>query len=552
MKVYAKRHTGFTLTELLVAIGLIVVLMLAVNLIFTKTADTVGSGQALSAGMRDLRSVQSIIKKDLDGAAISDGPFFTIRSSVQVAFANDKDRLTTTGYAATGTIADVVPILTADLGNGAGPQQQAVTSYGIRTFRQDLLGFFSRGRFERQTGNDGTFAASMTSNEAYVWYGHLMLPDNAGVPNYRWPGLWDGTAYWTTATNPNNFYASQWILGRQAMLMMRPDSNYQLLAGVTPQFYICRAWGQLPANNAATISLSPFSVSSGNTTGGGAGYPSNVTPAVQSSRYDLAGVNIATYRQWVNLAITNGMTTWWDDSHFGYRFQGNPFPVRPLTSASAAQTSPMFVPGCSQFVVEFAGDFAIQDPATGYPTAASADGLGELDWIVVGLRGFWNNISQYAVGDVVWDAAIPPTKLYRCILANTNQPVTNATYWTDITSNPVRAIRWYGLPRSVTGSGRVEPFQDVVPVRDVLGVVQPYERLLPTQQNDYGVNTFTAVAPNAGPGNGLAPYEQYICTWGPDLAPTVPKPRMLRILIKPEDPNGKIDLPWQEMIFNLP
>lgn len=539
MKAHVIRHSGFTLTELLVAIGLIVVLMLAVNLIFTKTADTIGSGQALSAGMRDLRSVQTIIKKDLDGAAISDGPFFMIRSSVQATFKNQKDQL-----------ADLDGnVMTVDL-TGAGEVPVTVTDYGTRTFRTDMLGFFSRGLFQRQTGNDGVFAAPMTSNEAYVWYGHLWLPTNNDPTNYNnWfvdltatSPLGTNMTYpgWGTAqNNPNNFYSSQWVLGRQDSLLVKPvfdGTNYVINdANGVAQYYI----GRDPA--ALATALSPLSQSSQATVTGLSGsFAGN--RLIQQSRFDLAGTTIYGYRRILADAISGGLPTWWDDDHFGHRYQANPFPTRPLTSFSAAQTSPMFVPNCSQFVVEFAGDFVTQDPVTGFPTGTSADGLGELDWVVVGLKGFWNGTTQYVPGDLVWDPAVGPT-LYRCILTNTSQQPPNATYWTAATAAtpPVRAIRWYGLPRGVTGSGRVELFQDVVPVRDMLGVQQPFERgALPAQLADYSA------------GVGMPIGSQYICAWGPDLAPTVPKPRMIRILIKPEDPNGKIDLPWQEMIFNLP
>lgn len=545
-----RRHLAFTLTELLVAVSLIVVLMLAVNVIFKSTADTISAGQALSTAMRDMRSVQSIMKKDLDGAAMDDGPFFMIRSSVIAAFKNQKDELS-----------DVdTNKLTAAL-TGGGETDVSTTDYGTRTFRQDILGFFSRGLFQRQTGNNGTFAAPMSSNEAYVWYGHLWLPTNNDPTIYNnWftdlaatypPGSNAAYPGWgTVQNNPNNFYASQWILGREALLLRQPEpsgTDFLILNNGTRQFYVGRA------PSAGITDLAPLSAGSRSTEYGRDGtFAGN--PQVLESRYDLVGKTISGYRSILASAIPNFTpgNFWWDDAHFGYRFQANPFPSRPLTSASAAQTAPIFVPNCSQFIVEYTGDFITQNAQTGQYTAATPDGVA--DWQVAGFVRTWNAADAYAGGDVVCNIAF--NRIYRCKLANTNQAVTDATYWEEVTADPAGALPkvtrkpcWYGLPRDINGDGRIWTYADVVPLRDYASAAQGFERVTPLPQNDYATKPYNvAVSPNGG----LAPGEQYICAWGPDLPAGTARPTMLRILIKPEDPNGKVDVPWQEMIFKLP
>src|SRR5262245_50336939 len=79
----AHKRLAFTLTELLVAISLVVILMLAVNVIFKTTADTVGTGQALSTAQRDQRAIGVVLKQDLSGLAdpAVTAPFLMIRSS---------------------------------------------------------------------------------------------------------------------------------------------------------------------------------------------------------------------------------------------------------------------------------------------------------------------------------------------------------------------------------------------------------------------------------------------------------------------------------------
>lgn len=512
---HSSRNIGFTLTELLVAISLMVILMLAVNSIFKTTADTISAGQALSTGMRDLRSVQSIIKGDLDGAAMADGPFFVIRSSVQATFKNQQDQLADADYLETDPPANrLTQILSADLGRGV--ENLSSAQYGNRTFRTDMLGFFSRGLFQRQTGNNGTFAAPMTSNEAYVWYGHLKLPDNSSPANYRWPGFTDWASYYSAANNPNNFYASQWILGRWSTLLLQPipkDALDPVAAPATDRFiydanlqrqaYFGRAVG------ATSDVLSPLAMNSYSTFNGTL-LTAAIDPQVQEARYDLVGTTIAGYRGLVADHIANvahnTVNPWWD-GHFNFRFQANPFPSRPLTSASAAQSSPIFLPSCSQFVVEYSGDFTTQVAATGAFTNGTPDGM--VDFVVV-------------------NGGTPQER---------------------------RSIRWYGMPRSTTGSPTLSAANgDVAPLRDFAGgTAQPFERVVPTQQADYAQVDFVPYpGPNTTAGtHGLAPYEQYICAWGPDTVLS-PKPTMLRILIKPEDPAGKANIPWQEMVFTLP
>src|SRR5947209_17221594 len=113
------------------------------------------------------------------------------------------------------------------------------------------------------------------------------------------------------------------------------------------------------------------------------------------------------------------------------RYQANPIPQRPpqqppstpqqlaqWASGAAAGQAPIFLRGCSQFIVEYAGDFLSQDPTTGIVTAAQPD--GEIDYILDNVVA--NGTPQF-----------------------------------------VRRVRWYGFPRDVTGDGKVRWQDDVVP-----------------------------------------------------------------------------------------
>ena len=198
-------HRAFTLVELMISIALVVVLILGVNQVFQATSTAVGTGEAINAALRDGRAFQSTFAADFagvlpNGPGSTDGPWIAFSSRAVAAFANVADQ---------AGDRDGNP-LTRDLG-GTGKEGDPtvpgdVTSpatYNNSNHRLDTLGFFSRGNFQRQTGNDGTFVPDMTANEAWVWYGHAQLPTNDATPVYVDPA--SGTA----ATNPNNFFASQ-------------------------------------------------------------------------------------------------------------------------------------------------------------------------------------------------------------------------------------------------------------------------------------------------------------------------------------------------------
>jgi len=42
----------------------------------------------------------------------------------------------------------------------------------------------------------------------------------------------------------------------------------------------------------------------------------------------------------------------------------------------------------------------------------------------------WSNFAYYKVNDVVFDTTSTGQQMFQCILANTNQPTGDATYWT--------------------------------------------------------------------------------------------------------------------------
>jgi hypothetical protein len=190
---------------------------------------------------------------------------------------------------------------------------------------------------------------------------------------------------------------------------------------------------------------------------------------------------------------------------------------RPITSQKLAQTASCFIPHCTQFIVEYAGDYLEQEPTTGNVTNSPLrkDGVvgksdGEIDFIMD-----HSNVDR-------------------------SKP--------DLPNNtePVKRIRWYGMPRGIHNDTFIK-IDDVVPLADVLDAAgmqnsaAPWEKVLPSpslkQIKDYG--RFTA-------SSGLSPQSfKYVCAWRNDSPP------MIRILLKLDDPSGRLqEGQWYEYILS--
>jgi prepilin-type N-terminal cleavage/methylation domain-containing protein len=124
----ARRRPAFTLIELMISIGLIVILMLGINQVFKMSSDAVGAGQTLSAMTRDSRAAATILQDDAR-MWVKDSPIFYIRME------RDPSGL-----------------------------------------RRDYMAFFARGSYHRHTAQGGAFSSPTTSAEAYIWFGHLFAP----------------------------------------------------------------------------------------------------------------------------------------------------------------------------------------------------------------------------------------------------------------------------------------------------------------------------------------------------------------------------------------
>lgn len=477
---------GFTLIELMIAITISLLLMIGVNAVFKTTGQTVGTGQVLSGIARDNRAVLNTLNNDFHAMA-GDGPSLIIHGEQRWAYRDAQD-----------LAADVdKDPKTQDI-NGSGGTEPFLAQclYGTRSHRTDMISFFARDFYTRQTGSGSTFFDPATSYEAWVWYGHASLADNAApsanVPNFLDPGATP------QISNPNNFFATQWVLARMANLL-RAD------AGSVSN-------GYLQANG----TLAPLAKTSPT-------LPSTTPKWVASNgRYDLAQTSIQSFKVALNSAIktntpaninSNGNNQSWSyaygNNSLNFRFGARSWLPKlagiNAASDSAALIAPCLVTGCTQFMVEYAGDFLTQD-AYGTPTSTYSDGAtdGQIDFI--------------------------------------------------IDADGSRRVRWYGMPRDVAGGtyngpdGVINAASDVVPLRDLWKQTSkhktdagaPFERVLPTPLSATPVPDYAKIS-LTGP---------YTCAWGPnDLV----RPKLIRITMFLQDANGRLaDAQKFEYVFSCP
>lgn len=509
---------GFTLIELMVSIALVLILILGINQVFKIASDTVNAGQALSAADRENRGIQGTMYPDMQNMVLTNAPFFIIRSRIQPAFRNAAD-------AQADRDGNPMTIdIDGDNKEGSGPGETiSATTYNSRNHRLDKLHFFANYLYRRQTGSGPQLITDFASNEAYIVYGHLALPANGSlsIEDSHYLPAQDDTA------NTNNRYATQWVLGRNVILLSSSAGGVPSGSSWTGGDYI--------KSDPAT--LSPLAFNSQTTESG--------KIRIQDSRHDVAKTSVAEFRDKVMDPRTWVSGQHWSDTVSGFRFKGYPYPNRPLKSESIARTVPIFIPGCTQFIVEYAGDFLFQGPNGLVEQARSA---------------FSNPPQTDGVVDFIQIGIGPGS---------------------------TRKTRWYGLPRNtddanekvtgravIMGVGRQGVgMNDVVPLRDVMASaripIPPdfFERDMNNRVKNVpnyadvkavgGAPGGRGTFPGAGYESPIAgkPTTEYCAAWSPDqLSPgSLMRPKMLRVTVVVDDPAGRMgEGQTYEYIFKLP
>jgi hypothetical protein len=513
----------------MISIAIALVLIIGVNQVFKIAAQTVGAGQAFSAITRDERVAHFSVYTDVHNITTVNQPALLISSQCQIAFRDQQDFVSEpSGQAKTLTI------------NKVGiPVSQVLL--GARNYRVDTLGFFASGDvYQRQTASAGYFVSPTTATSAYVWYGHLALPNNAQITataaaNTPWygtptgkgdlfdPGQTTGLSGTAGATNDNNLYAAQWILGRVAMLMV-PGAATNPTPPAADTYFIPYT---SPTNPLAYGVLA-----------------NDGTSPIQSSRYDLVAASATAIANTLNTpALRSGMLFRSTGSPTTvFRYEANPFPVKPLNAQNMAGVAPIFLNHCCNVIVEYAGDYLTQQPQY-LPNSTTLNP----QWGQVITSAGNGGAQGDGTVDFVVDESNDPT-------ATNGVGGTNPALW-------VARTRWYGFPRDANSDGAIDLVHDVVPLRDVLqasvtlggaslsAATVPWETFsaspaFPVPTNS-GSTPFNYAAATATVPTGA----KYTCSWGSEsswpLATGISSglPRMLRITISLDDPAGRLAAP---------
>ncbi len=578
----ASSRRGFTLIEVTISVAIALVLMLGIAEVFRVVGDTVGTGQASANVQRDTRAAQGVMQNDFNSAVSDGAPYMIINAQQQWAFRNQADLLADK---------DGKPD-TYDPTNSGTETAEPAAYYNYRSHRIDQISFFGRGNFTRQTGADAAstngnspFVANMGGNEAMLWYGHLNLADNAG--SFQTTGSVTGTAssvfgcsqtpgngsgnlssptYFANSgggNNPNNYFATSWILGRQQVILQPPTSLDNYNNTVSPSAVVDQSnKGRVQyAYLANGLPLSPLAYNSGAYVSSGVSSGS-LTLAVEngalatmlSSRIDLAATSLLNYHNGLQSNLTK-YPYWWQLLPAGgnaMRFQAQPFFLQTssggtaqpkITAEAVALQAPILIRGCTQFTVEYAGDYLNQTT-----TGATAANQGVIDtYIRKSSGGGYENGSTDGQIDYVL------------------QPVPGSSPTTY-----ARTIRWYGLPRSTSNNTTLNAINgDVCPLRDMFTVASgatasagftpvaysdgstipanaPFEQTFPTYQPSDYIGTANT---SGNMTSTLTNPATYLCAFGPND----PKPKMIRITITVDDPGGRLgDGQTYEYVYTLP
>ncbi|MFG0330837.1 MAG: PilW family protein [Phycisphaerales bacterium] len=231
---------GFTIAELIVAIGVTLVLLLGVSRIFSMAKETISIGEAIAEINQNARALERLLRRDFD--AMSRQGFLVIRNErIGVRLPGDPDRdldrlREDSPNAWSGQNARFV-YLNEDMeeqDEGANPLE-ADHHLGLR--RLDQLVFFSTGDFttnqyRNMFGGVG-IARNDTAPVARIWYGHGLRdrdfydPDQPGeIKSGVGVNEYESVFADPTRRDPDivNKYADRWILARQPALLLPRSS----------------------------------------------------------------------------------------------------------------------------------------------------------------------------------------------------------------------------------------------------------------------------------------------------------------------------------------
>jgi len=188
---------GFTLIEMIVAVSLLVIIIVAVGQIFKGAGQGIGLSQASSEVITNVRSMQTQMETDFAG--LDRSGFIVIRSRL----------------------------------NG--------------TNRWDQIAFLASGTFPNRNGtSSGAFSDLTTANAARIWYGQVQATaDVASTVTQATPVA---IAAVPTGVNDQDF-----ILGRHAMLLLAGTGATTISTTISGNTYTINTYSSIARSAAGTL-----------------------------------------------------------------------------------------------------------------------------------------------------------------------------------------------------------------------------------------------------------------------------------------------------------
>ncbi len=208
---------GFTIAELIVAVGVALLLIVGVGRIFTTTRTTISTGEASAQLTQYGRTLERLLRNDF-GSIIRNGQAYMVIRNERLGSGND---VRTRFNRRRGIYFD---------------QDEEQAGHDLGTRRLDQIVFFTGGneasyQYRNPTfGQQNIIARNEASAVARVWWGHGLRDPNVndsvdgikigtGLNGYNAYFGQDRTAGGVGGADTANRYVKDWILARQPALL---------------------------------------------------------------------------------------------------------------------------------------------------------------------------------------------------------------------------------------------------------------------------------------------------------------------------------------------